>query len=525
MSDVQAFIARTVEPAQRLEKAYRLAQWEAAICGEPEAGRRQQAAQAAYMTFFADPERLAAARQFRAAGVADPLAARQVTLLYLEAALNRQDETTIDALSRLEVDVQAEYVNFRGLVDGRPLSDNELDQLLAQSRDSAQVQAAWEASKQVGVQVADRLREMARIRNAAARQAGFRDFFQRALALGEIDEDWLLETYARLEAATAEPFARLKAEIDTARAQHFGLPVSALRPWHYGDRFFQDPPEMGALDLEALFAGRDPVQLALTTYDRLGLEVRDILARSDLYARKGKNQHAFCIDIDREGDVRTLNNLEPNHRWIETLLHELGHGVYSKYVDPALPWLLRNCAHSTSTEAIALMMGALTYDREWLEQTLGLPAAEAAQVAAAAQARERALRLVFTRWCLVMMHFERALYADPDGDLDTLWWNLVEKYQHLTRPEGRQAPDWAAKIHIGLWPVYYHNYELGYLQVAQLQHALRRQFGGLAGRPAVGQWLVEKFFRPGARQNWQDHLQAATGEPLNVQYFVEAVRS
>ena len=58
---------------------------------------------------------------------------------------------------------------------------------------------------------------------------------------------------------------------------------------------------------------------------------------SDLYARDGKSQHAFCIDIDREGDVRVLCNVEPNERWMETMLHEFGHAVYDRERDRDAP--------------------------------------------------------------------------------------------------------------------------------------------------------------------------------------------
>ena len=59
--------------------------------------------------------------------------------------------------------------------------------------------------------------------------------------------------------------------------------------------------------------------------------------------------------------------------------------------------------------------------------------------------------------------------------------------------------------------------------MAQLQNYLRRRWGGIVGRPAVGQWLVEKFFQPGAQQDWLAHIETATGEPLNMQYFVKAL--
>ncbi len=522
--ECQDLIDRTVEAVRPLYVNYTLASWEAATSGSPEANRKEQEAQAALMRFWADPERYALAKRLHESGAAaDPLTARQVKVIYLAAAKAQQDEATIEKLTQLEAEVRAKYYNFRGRVDGKELSDNELDEILAKSDDSAQVRKAWEASKQIGAEVADQVRELARVRNAAARAQGFRDHFQKSLTLDEIDEDELLALFGKLEQATREPFEALKAKIDRERARHFGIREGDLRPWHYGDRFFQEVPEMGEVRMDDLFADKDPVALATATYDSLGMEVRDILERSDLYARPGKNQHAFCIDIDHEGDVRTLNNLVPNRRWNETLLHELGHAVYDKYVDRSLPWILREPPHTLTTEAIAVLMGGLIYDVEWLTGILGVGPSEAQRLAQAARERTRAARLIFTRWCLVMTHFERAMYADPERDLDTLWWDLVEKFQRLRRPEGRRAPDWAAKYHTALAPVYYHNYELGFLTSAQFRDRLQREAGGIVGRKPAGRWLQERVFRPGASQDWKAHIQSATGEPLNPQYFVQAV--
>ena len=79
-------------------------------------------------------------------------------------------------------------------------------------------------------------------------------------------------------------------------------------------------------------------------------------------------------------------------------------------------------------------------------------------------------QLVFSRWVQVVYRFEKSMYENPDQDLNKLWWDLVEKYQMLKRPEGRNKPDYASKIHIALYPVYYHNYQLGELTASQLQH-------------------------------------------------------
>ena len=81
-----------------------------------------------------------------------------------------------------------------------------------------------------------------------------------------------------------------------------------------------------------------------------------------------------------------------------------------------------------------------------------------------------------------MTHFERQLYADPDADLDTLWWDLVERYQQVRRPDGRHAPDWASKIHLAAAPVYYQNYLYGELFASQLDATLTARAGGLVDR-------------------------------------------
>lgn len=522
-SDPIRFIDEIVERVAPLEKAHALAEWEAAISGSGEANRRARETQAALLRFWADPDRWALASEYDAqSGAFDPVTARQVRLIRLEATKAQQDEQTIQRLTELEARVRDHYYNFRGRMDGVEKSDNELDAILADSRDPAEVKAAWEASKQVAQEAAGLIRELARVRNEVARAQGFRDHFHKALELDEIDEAMLIRLFGELELASEQSYTALKAAIDRSRAALFGLSPDALRPWHYGDPFFQRVPKIGTTDMDAVFADKDPIALAQATYDGLGIEVRDILARSDLYPRPGKNQHAFCIDIDRQGDIRTLNNLAPNLRWNATLHHELGHAVYYLHIDPDLPWLLRAPSHTLTTEAIAQLMGRLVQDRQWLIEIGQVPAPQAEDVARAAAEHARAENLIFIRWCMVMTAFERALYADPGADLDGLWWELVERYQHVRRPEGRRSPDWAAKYHLALAPVYYHNYALGLLVTAQVDTRLRQAAGGFVGKAQAGDWLKGSIFRPGARWIWTEHLHAATGGPLNPAYFVEA---
>ncbi|MGH2606488.1 MAG: M2 family metallopeptidase, partial [Anaerolineales bacterium] len=270
-TDVHRFLDEVTEAVRPLEKAYNLAYWDAAVTGKEEDNQRQAQTHGAWMRFWADPDLYARARGLAAQDGRDPLTARQIRIACLYSGRYQQDEATINAITRLEAEVRHEFYHHRARLDGRSLSDNEVDDLLKQTRDSQEARTVWESSKEIGAGVADRIRTLARLRNAAARAEGYRDHFQSWLELNEIPEATLLDLFDRLERSTRAPYRALKHEIDRARAARFRVPIESLRPWHYGDRFFQDPPaDLGEVDRDALFAGKDPRDLSRITYDGLG---------------------------------------------------------------------------------------------------------------------------------------------------------------------------------------------------------------------------------------------------------------
>src|SRR5262249_11145168 len=220
-------------------------------------------------------------------------------------------------------------------------------------------------------------------------------------------------------------------------------------------------------------------------------------------------------------------NCTGSERWMGTMLHEFGHAVYDKYLGGDLPFFLRETAHTLTTEAIAMFFGRLSRSAAFLHRYVGASAEEAASVAASARAEERAQLMMLVGWGLVRAYFGRAMYEDPDADLNRLWWELAARYQGMTPPEGRDAPDWAAKLHLALSPVYYHNYLLGELMASQLLDTIQERVlppGSsdleLVSSPAVGAYLRHEIFARGARLPWNDLIAAATGEPLNPTHFV-----
>ncbi len=523
MTDAAALVERLQQRLAPLERTLQLAYWQVAADARPEHAAAKASAEEAWLAALADQALLAEVEAALARGAAEPLTARALAMARLELLANQIPERLRPQLVRLQARAEATFYTVRGRIGDRELSNSEIDEILAKSNDAEERRAAWEASKQVGAAVRDDLLALVELRNRAARERGARDWFQFALTTGDLDEGRLDQTLDEVEAATREPFAAAKAALDARLAARFGVSAGELRPWHYGDPFFQRLDAGGDTDasLAPLLDGKDQVQLTVAAYDSMGLETRHILARSDLHPRPGKDQHAFCIDIDRATDVRVLANLAPGEASLDTLIHELGHGVYDDRVSPALPWLLHCPPHSLSTEAVALMLGRLRRDPDFLTQILGADPRQAATLARRSQELLRDERLVFIRWCLVMVRFEQAIYRDPAADLTSVWWDLVERLQGLHRPEGRQQPDWAAKIHLAHAPVYYQNYALGELMAAQLDAAVRAAAGGFIGRPEAGAFLTERVFAPGASFTWSGLIESATGRPLGVEAFLD----
>jgi peptidyl-dipeptidase A len=424
----------------------------------------------------------------------------------------------------METEISKKYANFRVTLNGKQVSDNEVDGILKNSTSSADLRTAWEGSKLIGPAVASDIIQLAKHRNTIARKIGFSNYHEMSLKLSGQDPSEVTRIFDELDSLTRNNFAQLKDEIDSFYAKRYKVKASEIRPWHYQNRYFQEAPEIYPVDIDKYYAKQDPVKLASAFYDGIGLNVEAILAKSDLYEKAGKNQHAFSTDIDRAGDVRTLDNIRPDSYWMNTILHELGHGVYAYYNDRSLPFTLRDAAHTFTTEAIAEFFGRLATDPQWMLQMGIIDNNECEKISDDCNKSLRLQMLVFSRWAQVMYRFEKSMYENPDQNLNKLWWDLVEKYQFIVKPEGRDMPDWATKIHVALYPCYYHNYLLGELLASQLYYYITSNITknqSFVGEKAVGNYLKEKVFMPGARYYWNDMIEKATGEKLTAKYYAK----
>ena len=297
---VDAFI-KQIRPLD-LEANY--AWWTANMTGKEEDYKRKEEAQNKIDAFLSDKEGFAQIKAIKEKGrIDDPVTKRAIDVIYLAYLEKQVDPALLKKLTALGNSVEQKFSTYRAKVGGKEMADAELRQILKTSTQSERRKEVWEASKKVGEVVAPELKELVKLRNEAARQLGFANYHAMQLYLNEQNGDDLIKLFDRLDDLTREPFTKAKAEIDAVLARNCNVKVDELMPWHYHDLFFQETPSVFQADLDTAYAKQDIVRLARDFYRGIDLPIDLVIEKTgnDFSPRPGKNPHAFCSDLTRDG--------------------------------------------------------------------------------------------------------------------------------------------------------------------------------------------------------------------------------
>jgi len=523
---IQSFENKVID----LSKELSLANFNATISGKSEEYEKTAKLELKLKKIFSNKTDFELLKKIRDSNsLTDEVNKRELVVLFNSYSEFQIDENLLEKTVNLSSKIEQQFSTYRAEVDNKKLTDNEIDKILETSTNSVELEQTWKASKQIGKLVSNDVIELVKLRNKAAKDLGYKNYHQMSLVISELDPSYMDNLFDKLDKLTKAKFTELKNEIDKFLSRRYNVKKENLQPWHYQDKFFQQGPSIYNLDLDKYYEKQNIEKLTDKYFESIGLNIKDLLVQSDLYEKDGKYQHAYCTQIDKEGDVRVLCNIKPNYKWMGTMLHEFGHAVYDKFVSPKLPWALREHSHIFTTEAIAMLFGRFASNPNWIMEMIGIKEEEKNKISDVSFKTLQLEQIIFSRWVQVIYRFEKAMFENPDRDLNSLWWLLVEKYQDLKKPEGRKEPDWASKIHIALYPVYYQNYMMGELLASQLYYYIKTKILknnsneqiSFVRKKEVGEYLVNLFFSYGSIYKWDKLIKASTGEKLNLNYWVK----
>ena len=461
---------------------------------------------------------------------------RTLKKLFLNFQTNQVSEDKIKKITDLQNTIEQTLNNFRAKVENKKYSDNEIENILRDSKDLALLENIWKAHKKVGNLIQDDLLKLIKLRNDIAKEQGYSNFHEMSLCSSEITTMQVDNIFNELDNLTKKEYGILKSEIDIKIAKNLNIDRKKLMPWHFQNRFFQEAPKLYDLDLDSIYESIDIEETTKSFFMSHGLGINDINSRSSLYEKENKNQHAFMINLDRKkADVRVLCNLRPNAMWMNTNLHEFGHAIYEKHIDKSMNWTLIEPAHIFITEAIAMMYGRFASNPDWIKDNIVIDTNLVENIEETKENDQmnnikkytskiaRLEQLVFSRWVQVMYNFEKQLYENPEQHLNALWWDMVEKYQLINRPKNWENADWASKYHFVGAQCYYHNYLLGEILASQLYNFISKNItkskSSFTNKKEVGEFLKNEFFKYGSLYQWNELIKKATGEGLTAKYY------
>lgn len=530
--ELKELLTKIENEVKPLRTESNIAMWNGSISGNEEDFAKSAQAQEKVTAYLSNKEIFSQLKSFKESGkIKDPVLARQLDVVYNQFLANQADIALLNKIISKSTNLERMYGEYRASLRGKSITDNDVENILRTSTDNTELQQVWESHKGIGRVVEKDLIELVKMRNEVAQSLGFENYHSMSLELSGQDPKQITAILDELDSLTKDAFSQLKDEMDEAFAKRYKVKREELMPWHYQGRYFQEAPNLYPIDLDKFYEGKDLEKLTADFYHSIGLDINKMMSKSSLYPQEGKNQHAFCIDIDGDGDVRVLCNLASNEQWMGTMLHEFGHAIYAQTHDEnrSLPYSLRDAAHIFTTEAVAMIFGRLSRNAAWMQKSLGLTDEQKESIEEECFKSLRLQQVVFSRWVQVVYRFEKEMYANPDQDLNGLWWNLVEKYQQIRKPEGRNEPDYATKIHIALYPCYYHNYQLGEIFASQMHNYIVTNISKsndmknecYCGNKEIGKWMSEKIFSPGMLLEWDKFIENATGERLTAKYYAE----
>ncbi len=523
------------------------AQWLAATDVTPAHDAASEFAGKAYAAFNGNPAIITEAKELlKHRAELNELTVRQLDHVLLNAAEGPMTNPQLVADRVAAETAQASILNsFEFKLHGKPITVNQIDNLLESSTDLAEREDVWLASKESGKALKDGLIKLRGLRNGVAQEMGYHDYFELEVAAYGMSTEEMVKLNEDFMRVLRPLYLQLHTWVKYKLAEKYHQPVPKLIPAHWiNNRWSQEwSGIVEAADLSPFFKGRTPefvIKSAEMFYTGIGFAPlpASFWTKSDLYPvppgdPRKKNTHASCWHIDLNTDIRSLQSIEANPQWFETAHHELGHGYYfMSYSRPEVPPLLRTGANPAFHEGFGELIALASSQVPYLKSLGVLPADFKPDETAFLLDNALAAGIPFMYWASgVMTHWEADIYAKnlAADQWNARWWKYVRKFQGIEPPAARGGEwcDAATKTHINDNPAYYYSYAIAEVFKHQLHAYIAKnilhqppQSCNYANNKEVGDFL-RKIMVKGATEDWRKVLKEATGEELSTRAMLE----
>ncbi len=551
-TETDSFLTAYTAEFQKLYYASALAEWELnthIVEGDTLTSKKAEEAGEAFAAFTGSEANIKAAQKYleQKEELTD-LQVRQLDAVLYAAGANPQVAADIVKQKiKAETEQTKKLFGFDFKINGQSVSTNEIDGILEESTDLKERLAAWEASKEVGAELKGGLENLRDLRNKSVQALGYEDYFNFQVSEYGMSTQEMLDLNHQSIADIWPLFRELHTWARYELAEKYDQPVPEYLPAHWlPNRWGQEWSPMvkaDGLNFDAALEAKGSewiIKEGEDFYRSLGYGKlpETFYTKSSLYplpegADYKKNNHASAWHMDLENDLRSLMSVEPNTRWWNTVLHELGHiYYYQAYSTDTVPVILRGGANRAYHEAIGTLIGLASMQKPFLLQK-GLLPKDVESDEIQTLLKEALDYIVIMPWASgVMTDFEHALYSEnlSVDQFNQKWWELKKKYQGIIPPaekRGEEYCDAASKTHINNDAAQYYDYALANVLLFQFHMHIAKNIlkqdphnSNYYGSKETGQFLLA-LMAPGATVDWKENLQENLGEGISAKAILE----
>ena len=117
---------------------------------------------------------------------------------------------------------------------------------------------------------------------------------------------------------------------------------------------------------------------------------------------------------------------------------------------------------------------------------------------------------------------KKAMYENPDQNLQLLWHNLKVKYFGINE-KNKLDNDWANVLHFISHPFYMQCYFRATLIKAQIYKVIHKELGNITENKDTADYLNKNLFKYGISLEENELIEKFTGEPLSSKAFCESL--
>ena len=140
------FIKSFENKVVNLSKELSLANFNATISGKPEDYVKTAQLELKLKKIFSNKEDFEKIKEFKnSAEITDGVNIREIEVLYNSYASYQIDEELLTKTVELSNKIEQKFATYRAEVDGKKLTDNEIDKILEKSKNSEELEETWKA--------------------------------------------------------------------------------------------------------------------------------------------------------------------------------------------------------------------------------------------------------------------------------------------------------------------------------------------------------------------------------------------